>query len=133
MRISDWSSDVCSSDRSEVNPHDIASVIEAGRGIIANPNCTTMAAMPVLQPLHEEAGLNRLIVSTYQAVSGSGVAGVEELATGVAAAGDKASELAYDSGAVALPAPSTYVRTLAYNVLPTAGSIVDEALGRTHD
>src|SRR3546814_15294389 len=107
MRISDWSSDVCSSDRSEVNPHDMASVIEAGRGIIANPNCTTMAAMPVLQPLHEEAGLNRLLVSTYQAVSGSGVAGVEELAPGVAAAGDTARELVYDGGAVAFPGAAT--------------------------
>src|SRR3546814_4067254 len=133
MRISDWSSDVCSSDRSEVNPHDIASVIEAGRGIIANPNCTTMAAMPVLQPLHVEAGLNRLIVSTYQAVSGSGVAGVEELATGVAAAGDKARELAYDGEAVAFPEPSTYVRTIAYNALPMAGSIVDDGLNETDE
>ncbi|NYG59026.1 aspartate-semialdehyde dehydrogenase [Nocardioides daedukensis] len=118
---------------SEVNPHDMASVIEAGRGIIANPNCTTMAAMPVLQPLHEEAGLNRLIVSTYQAVSGSGVAGVEELATGVAAAGDKARELAYDGEAVAFPEPSTYVRTIAYNALPMAGSIVDDGLNETDE
>ncbi len=61
------------------------------KGIIANPNCTTMAAMPVLKPLHDEAGLVRLIASTYQAVSGSGVAGVEELAAQVAAAGDKAA------------------------------------------
>jgi aspartate-semialdehyde dehydrogenase len=58
---------------SEVNPQDIA---QARKGIIANPNCTTMAAMPVLKPLHDEAGLVRLIASTYQAVSGSGVAGV---------------------------------------------------------
>ena len=64
---------------SEVNPEAMAAVIEAGRGIIANPNCTTMAAMPVLKPLHDEAGLSRLVVSTYQAVSGSGVAGVDEL------------------------------------------------------
>ncbi len=64
---------------SEVNPEAAAEVIAAGRGIIANPNCTTMAAMPVLKPLHEEAGLVRLIASTYQAVSGSGIAGVEEL------------------------------------------------------
>ena len=85
---------------SEVNPEAIA---EARKGIIANPNCTTMAAMPVLKPLHDEAGLVRLIASTYQAVSGSGVAGVEELAAQVAAAGDKARELAYDGGAVSLP------------------------------
>src|SRR6478735_2507676 len=88
---------------SEVNPDAMAEVIEAGRGIIANPNCTTMAAMPVLKPLHDEAGLVRLIASTYQAVSGSGVAGVEELAGQVAAAGDKATELAYDGTAVTFP------------------------------
>src|SRR5881392_1674672 len=71
-------------------------VHQAKKGIIANPNCTTMAAMPVFKPLHDEAQLVRLIASTYQAVSGSGVAGVEELDGQVAAAGDKATELAYD-------------------------------------
>ncbi|WP_292679224.1 aspartate-semialdehyde dehydrogenase [Nocardioides sp.] len=118
---------------SEVNPHDAADVIAARHGIIANPNCTTMAAMPVLKPLHDEAGLVRLIASTYQAVSGSGVAGVEELATQVAAAGDKASELAYDGDAVAFPEPQKYVRTIAYNVLPMAGSIVDDGLEETDE
>ena len=109
------------------------SVIEAGRGIIANPNCTTMAAMPVLKPLHDEAGLVRLIASTYQAVSGSGVAGVEELSTQVAAAGDKASELAYDGSAVSFPEPVKYARTIAYNVLPFAGALVDDGLGETDE
>ena len=85
----------------EVNPDAIDG--EARKGIIANPNCTTMAAMPVLKPLHDEAGLVRLIASTYQAVSGSGVAGVDELAGQVDAAGDKARELAYDGSAVAFP------------------------------
>ncbi|QWF22657.1 aspartate-semialdehyde dehydrogenase [Nocardioides sp. LMS-CY] len=118
---------------SEVNPEAAAGVITAGRGIIANPNCTTMAAMPVLKPLHAEAGLVRLIASTYQAVSGSGVAGVEELATQVAAVGDKARELAYDGEAVAFPEPSTYVRNIAYNVLPMAGSIVDDGLNETDE
>jgi aspartate-semialdehyde dehydrogenase len=99
---------------SEVNPEAARGVIQAGRGIIANPNCTTMAAMPVLKPLHDEAGLVRLIASTYQAVSGSGVAGVEELAGGVAAAGDKARELAYD-------------------VLPLAGNLVDDGLNETDE
>ena len=103
------------------------------KGIIANPNCTTMAAMPVLKPLHDEACLVRLIASTYQAVSGSGVAGVEELATQVAAAGDKARELAYDGEAVAFPDPVKYARTIAYNVLPMAGSIVDDGLGETDE
>jgi aspartate-semialdehyde dehydrogenase len=118
---------------SEVNPEAAASVIEAGRGIIANPNCTTMAAMPVLKPLHEEAGLVRLIASTYQAVSGSGIAGVEELATGVAAAGDKARELAYDGEAVAFPEPGVYKKTIAYNVLPFAGNLVDDGLNETDE
>lgn len=118
---------------SEVNPEAAAGVIEAGHGIIANPNCTTMAAMPVLKPLHDEAGLVRLIASTYQAVSGSGVAGVEELATGVSAAGDKARELAYDGEAVAFPEPGVYQRTIAYNVLPFAGNLVEDGLDETDE
>jgi aspartate-semialdehyde dehydrogenase len=118
---------------SEVNPDAMAGVIEAGRGIIANPNCTTMAAMPVLKPLHDEAGLTRLIVSTYQAVSGSGIAGVDELARGVAEAGDKARELAYDGSAIAFPEPVKYVEPIAYNVLPMAGSIVDDGLNETDE
>ena len=89
--------------------------------------------MPVLKPLHDEAGLVRLIASTYQAVSGSGVAGVEELATQVAAAGDKARELAYDGEAVAFPEPVKYARTIAYNVLPFAGYIVDDGLNETDE
>jgi len=115
---------------SEVNPHAIA---QARKGIIANPNCTTMAAMPVLKPLHDEAGLVRLVVATYQAVSGSGVAGVDELADQVAAAGDKARELAYDGEAVAFPEPAKYARTIAYNVVPLAGSIVDDGHGETDE
>ena len=118
---------------SEVNPEAAAEVIAAGRGIIANPNCTTMAAMPVLKPLHEEAGLVRLVASTYQAVSGSGIAGVEELATGIAAAGDKARELAYDGEAVAFPEPGVYKRTIAHNVLPFAGNLVDDGRGETDE
>ncbi|MDT0185014.1 aspartate-semialdehyde dehydrogenase [Microbacterium sp. ARD31] len=118
---------------SEVNPDAMAPVIQAGRGIIANPNCTTMAAMPVLKPLHDEAGLTRLIVSTYQAVSGSGVAGVEELAHGVAEAGDKARELAYDGSAITFPDPVKYVEPIAYNVLPMAGSVVDDGLNETDE
>lgn len=118
---------------SEVNPDAMAPVIEAGRGVIANPNCTTMAAMPVLKALHDEAGLTRLVVSTYQAVSGSGVAGVEELVRGVAEAGDKARELAYDGSAIAFSEPVTYVEPIAYNVLPLAGSIVDDGLGETDE
>jgi aspartate-semialdehyde dehydrogenase len=117
----------------EVNPGAIQAVLAAGRGIIANPNCTTMAAMPVLKPLHDEAVLTRLVVSSYQAVSGSGVAGVEELARGVEAAGDKARELAYDGESVAFPEPDKYTETIAYNVLPLAGSIVDDGLNETDE
>ena len=115
---------------SEVNPEMIR---EARKGIIANPNCTTMAAMPVLKPLHDAAGLVRLVASTYQAVSGSGVAGVDELAAQLAAAGDKARELAYDGEAVAFPEPVKYARTIAHNILPMAGSIVDDGLGETDE
>jgi aspartate-semialdehyde dehydrogenase len=118
---------------SEVNPAAMEAVLAAGRGIIANPNCTTMAAMPVLKPLHDAAGLRRLVVSSYQAVSGSGVAGVDELADGIAAAGDKGRELAYDGEAVTFPEPVKYVDTIAYNVLPLAGSIVDDGLNETDE
>jgi aspartate-semialdehyde dehydrogenase len=108
---------------SEVNPGAMA---DARKGIIANPNCTTMAAMPVLAPLHAEAGLIRLIASTYQAVSGSGLAGVDELDKQVREVADRAAELVNDGAAVAFPAPSKYVAPIAFNVLPMAGSIVED-------
>ena len=103
-----------------------AAAHNAPKRIIANPNCTTMAAMPVLKPLHDGAGLVRLVVSTYQAVSGSGGAGVAELDTQLRAAGDKAAELTFDGAALALPEPKKYVGPIAFNVLPLAGSIVDD-------
>ncbi|WP_369246625.1 aspartate-semialdehyde dehydrogenase [Streptomyces sp. R41] len=115
---------------SEVNPHAIA---DRPKGIIANPNCTTMAAMPVLKPLHEEAGLEALVVATYQAVSGSGVAGVAELhgqALKVVADADK---LTHDGEAVDFPEPQVYKRPIAFNVLPLAGSIVDDGLHETDE
>jgi aspartate-semialdehyde dehydrogenase len=108
---------------SEVNP---AAISEARKGIIANPNCTTMAAMPVLGPLHAEAGLTRLIVSTYQAVSGSGLAGVDELDKQIREVAGRAAELAHDGSSVQFPAPVKYVAPIAFNVLPMAGSIVDD-------
>ncbi|WP_185994408.1 aspartate-semialdehyde dehydrogenase [Nocardioides campestrisoli] len=117
---------------SEVNPEAMDDVIAAGRGIVANPNCTTMAAMPVLKVLHEAAGLKRLVVSTYQAVSGSGVAGVEALAGGVERAGD-ARGLSYDGAAVEVGDPAPYVEPIAYNVVPLAGSIVDDGLDETDE
>ncbi|MEV5525955.1 aspartate-semialdehyde dehydrogenase [Streptomyces prunicolor] len=115
---------------SEVNPH---AIIDRPKGIIANPNCTTMAAMPVLKPLHAEAGLEALIVATYQAVSGSGLAGVAELhgqALKVVADADK---LTHDGGAVDFPEPQVYKRPIAFNVLPLAGSIVDDGLNETDE
>jgi len=101
------------------------------KGIIANPNCTTMAAMPTLKALHEEAGLKRIVVSTYQAVSGSGLAGVRELATQLRAGVDEAEALAYDGSAVDLPEPQIYVQDIAFNVLPLAGSLVDDGSNET--
>lgn len=116
---------------SEVNGHEVDST---PLGIIANPNCTTMAAMPVLKPLHDAAGLRRLVVSTYQAVSGSGLAGVEELAGQVRAAVDQDfPRLAHDGAAVTFPAPVKYVRTIAFDVIPLAGSIVDDGSGETDE
>src|SRR6476620_5104679 len=115
---------------SEVNPED---AIRPAKGIIANPNCTTMAAMPVLAPLHRAAGLVRLQVATYQAVSGSGGAGVDELDAQAKAVVDRASELAFDGQAVDFPAPNKYVKPIAYNVLPLAGSIVDDGSGETDE
>jgi aspartate-semialdehyde dehydrogenase len=107
----------------EVNGAEIAN---ATKGIIANPNCTTMAAMPVLKPLHDEAGLIRLIVSTYQAVSGAGLAGVDELDTQIRKVADSASALTHDGAAVSFPEPVKFARPIAFNVLPLAGSIVDD-------
>ena len=115
---------------SEVNPDAIR---DARKGIIANPNCTTMAAMPVLKPLHDAAGLVRLVASTYQAVSGSGGAGVEELDKQVRQVVDRASELTHDGHAVEFPQPSTYVRPIAFNVLPMAGSLVDDGSFETNE
>jgi aspartate-semialdehyde dehydrogenase len=107
---------------SEVNPED---AINPPKGIIANPNCTTMAAMPVLKPLHDAAGLTRLIVATYQAVSGSGAKGVLALANQTAAAVDPA-QLALDGSAVPAGDPAPYLKPIAFNVIPLAGSIVDD-------
>ncbi|UVO14219.1 aspartate-semialdehyde dehydrogenase [Mycobacterium sp. SVM_VP21] len=106
---------------------------QLAKGIIANPNCTTMAAMPVLKPLHDEAGLTRLIVSTYQAVSGSGLAGVQELATQVRAVVDGAEQLVHDGSAVDFPAPNKYVAPIAFNVVALAGSLVDDGSGETDE
>jgi aspartate-semialdehyde dehydrogenase len=115
---------------SEVNP---AAIQDRRKGIIANPNCTTMAAMPVLKPLHDEAGLVRVIASTYQAVSGSGLAGVDELDKQVRQVVGRATDLVHDGSAVDFPTPEKYVRPIAFNVLPMAGSLVDDGAFETDE
>ena len=115
---------------SEVNP---GAIKQARKGIIANPNCTTMAAMPVLKPLHDEAGLVRLIASSYQAVSGGGLAGVNDLDVQARAVADGAAALTYHGDAVTFPAPEKFVRPIAFNVVPYAGKLVDDGLGETDE
>ena len=115
---------------SEVNPDEIGN---ARKGIVANPNCTTMAAMPVLKPLHDEAGLVRLVASTYQAVSGGGLAGVSELDLQARAVAESASALTFSGDAVSMPEPSKFARPIAFNVLPFAGSLVDDGDGETDE
>jgi aspartate-semialdehyde dehydrogenase len=115
---------------SEVNPDAAA---HRPKGIIANPNCTTMAAMPVLRPLHGEAQLVSLVVATYQAVSGAGLAGVAELEDQVRKVADGASGLAFDGGAVEFPVPKVFSQPVAFNVLPLAGSIVDDGSAETDE
>ena len=107
----------------EVNPHALANL---PKGIIANPNCTTMAAMPVLKPLDLEAGLTRLIVSSYQAASGAGLEGVDELAAQLATAGDHSRSLTYDGRSGRFPEPRKFASTLACNVVPFCGALVDD-------
>jgi aspartate-semialdehyde dehydrogenase len=115
---------------SEVNPHALDAI---PKGIVANPNCTTMAAMPVLKPLDRAAGLRRIVASTYQAVSGAGLAGVEELQEQVRKIGADSAGLAFDGDAVDFPAPDKFARPIAFNVLPLAGTLVDDGLGETNE
>jgi aspartate-semialdehyde dehydrogenase len=117
---------------SEVNPEDLDSV---PKGIVANPNCTTMAAMPVLKPLHDAAGLVRLHVSSYQAVSGSGGKGLTELDSQLRAgyASGDPKDLARTGSALTLPSPAVYAVPVAFNVVPLAGSLVDDGSGETDE
>ncbi|MDA8343743.1 MAG: aspartate-semialdehyde dehydrogenase [Actinomycetota bacterium] len=103
------------------------------KGIVANPNCTTMVAMPVVKPLHDAAGLVRMVAATYQAVSGAGLAGVAELAAELEASGDEASALTFDGAAVSFPEPSTFPAVIAHNVVPLAGSLVEDGSGETNE
>jgi aspartate-semialdehyde dehydrogenase len=99
----------------EVNAHALAHL---PRGIIANPNCTTMAAMPVLKPLHDEAGLKAIVASTYQAVSGAGLEGIDVLARQLAHVGDRARLLAEGGHADVLPPVEKWAVPMAHNVVP---------------
>lgn len=114
----------------EVNGHAASA---RPKGIIANPNCTTMAAMPVLGPLHREAGLKTLVVSTYQAVSGGGLAGVAELDEQAKKVVDQAAALTFDGRAVDFPEPQKFPAPIAFNVVPKAGNIVDDGLEETDE
>ncbi len=114
----------------EVNPSEARA---ARKGIIANPNCTTMAAMPVIAPLHRAASLLRMVASTYQAVSGSGLSGVDELDKQVRQVVDRAALLTHDGSSVTFPAPEKYVRPIAFNVLPWAGSLVADGSDETDE
>ena len=118
---------------SEVNPH--AAAVRP-KGIIANPNCTTMAIMPVLKALDAEAGLERLVVATYQAVSGGGLAGVAELGSQIRTImGSDApiEDLTHDGSAIDFPEPTIYAAPIAFNVIPLAGSIVDDGSYETDE
>jgi aspartate-semialdehyde dehydrogenase len=115
---------------SEVNPD---AARNRPKGIIANPNCTTMAFMPVLRPLHEDASLVSMVVTTYQAVSGAGLAGVSELDEQVKKVIDGATGLTHDGRAVEFPAANKFPTTIAFNVVPQAGSFVDDGLGETDE
>lgn len=115
---------------SEVNPQDIK---DRPKGIIANPNCTTMAAMPAVKVLADRYGLQRLVASSYQAVSGSGRAGVKELATQLRATVEQCEGLALDGQAVSFPEPQVYVAPIAFNAVPFAGALVDDGSQETDE
>ncbi len=115
---------------SEVNPEQAKNT---PKGIIANPNCTTMAAMPVLKVLHDAAGLKRLVIASYQAVSGSGLAGVEALTAQVETAGFNGEELVHDGAAIDFGDTAPYVAPIAFNVVPIAGALVDDGSEETDE
>ena len=113
----------------EVNSDDLDRI---GKGIVANPNCTTMVCMPALKPLHDEANLCRLVVSTYQAASGAGLKGVDELAGQVREVGEKAAALTFDGSALPYPENRVFPGPLAFNILPVAGKLVDDETDEEH-
>ena len=115
----------------EVNPDDL-DVIPSK--IVANPNCTTMACMPVVKALSDAFGLKRLIVSSYQAVSGAGRNGVLQLMNEAKAAVEQgADKLVFDGEAIDFPEPSKIVKTIAFNAVPFIGDIVDDGSEETDE
>ncbi|HEY8764709.1 MAG TPA: aspartate-semialdehyde dehydrogenase [Solirubrobacteraceae bacterium] len=96
---------------SDVNPH----VLEGYHGLIANPNCTTMQMMVALGPIHRAAGIERLVVSTYQSVSGTGKKAIDEL--------DAQAHASLHG--MEMPAPEVYPEPIAFNVIGAAGSFAD--------
>ncbi len=102
------------------------------KGIVANPNCTTMVCMPVLAPLHRAAGLRRIVAATYQAVSGAGLAGVAELELQVQEVGEKSAALTFDGAAVSYPPATVFPGPIAFNVLSIAGTLVDDETNEEH-
>jgi aspartate-semialdehyde dehydrogenase len=106
----------------EVNPHHAADALPArgGRGIIANPNCSTIQMVVALQPLHRAAGLRRVIVSTYQSVSGAGAAGIQELQDAT-----RALALGLDE-----PAPRKFAHPIAFNAIPHIDAFLDNGYTR---
>ena len=114
----------------EANAEALASI---PKGIVANPNCTTMVAVPVLKPLHDAAGLRRLVVSTYQAVSGGGIEAVGELAEQLAKTVDRAQELTFDGAAVEYPPRHVYPVPIAHNVIPLQFTVVDDGSFETDE
>ena len=114
----------------EVNREALGSI---PKGIVGNPNCTTMVAMPVLKPLHDRAGLRRVVIATYQACSGAGLAGVAELDEQVQKVAPEAAALTFDGSAVQFPAPAKFPAPIAFNVIPLAGNLVDDGSGETDE
>jgi len=114
----------------EVNAGALVSI---PKGIVANPNCTTMVAMPVLKPLHDEAELRRVTVTTFQSVSGGGVRGIAELEEQVHKIGDRSAQLAMSGTAVEMPAPSLFAAPIAFNVVALAGKLADDGSGETDE
>ncbi len=115
----------------DVNNHALGDI---PKGIVANPNCTTMVAMVALKPLHLLAGLDSLTVSTYQAISGAGLPGVAEFNQQLAAAGDgaagaaagAAAQLVFDGSAISFPPGDVFASTVAFNVLPVCGNLASD-------